>query len=284
MCGSERTETNNTNGICQMPLLPHVARAALHFWEEPVLSGTKGSGTVFFSGCSLKCIYCQNSEISHERFGKEISAKRLAEIFYGLEKAGAHNINLVSPTHYSLAIMEALDIYRPKIPVVYNSSGYENVDTLKMLEKYIDIYLMDFKYFSPQRASLYSKAQDYPEVAKNAIKEAYRQHNNCIFDDDGIMKSGVIVRHLILPQGTNDAISVFDWTRENAKNSCFSLMAQYVPCGEAKNDKLINRRITKREYEKVANYICQSDIENCFVQELESASESFIPDFDLTGI
>ncbi|MBO5321980.1 MAG: radical SAM protein [Clostridia bacterium] len=270
-------------GFCKMPLLPKVARAALHLWEEPIISGDKGSGTVFFSGCSLRCIYCQNYEVSRGNTGKEITVSRLAEIFKELEEQGAHNINLVSPTHYVHAIIEALKIYRPKIPIVYNSSGYESTQTLKLLEDYVDIYLIDFKYTDSAKAKEYSLAPDYPEVVKSAISECYRQKSECVVKD-GIMQKGVIVRHLVLPQNTKTAIEVFDWVRENTQGAYFSLMSQYLPFGEALNHKVLGRKITRREYEKVVDYICKFDFPNVFIQERESSSEKFIPLFDLRGV
>lgn len=283
-CNSERTEFKNISGICRMPLRPRVARAALHFWEEPCISGSCGSGTVFFSGCSLGCIYCQNEQISHGGVGKEITAKRLAEIFRELELSGAHNINLVSPTHYAMAIKKALLIYRPKIPVIWNSGGYDTVETLKMLQPFIDIYLMDFKYFSSLRAAEYSAAPDYPEAAQKAILEAVSQQPVCVFDDNGILKNGVIIRHLLLPQGTGDAIEIFRWIYQYAPGAYFSLLNQYIPCGKAINDKRISRKVTKREYKKVLDVILNSGFENCFIQSEESASDEYIPPFDLTGI
>ena len=266
-----------------MPLLPKAARAALHFWEEPCISGTRGSGTVFFSGCSLSCVYCQNYGISHKNFGKIITAERLAEIFKELENSGAHNINLVNPTHYTLALKRALDIYKPNIPVVYNSGGYDTVEQLELLKDYIDIYLMDLKYLDSERAYKYSGAADYPDVAEKAIKYCCSLVPECVFND-GIMQKGVIIRHLILPQGTNEAIRVFNWARENAPNAFFSMMAQYVPCGRAGEFPPLDRRITKREYEKVIGFICESGAENVYIQEPESGSKQYIPSFDLEGI
>ena len=274
---------DNLKGFCKMPLLPKVARAALHLWEEPIISGNKGSGTVFFSGCSLRCIYCQNYEVSRGDIGKEISVSRLAEIFKELEEQGAHNINLVSPTHYVHAIIEALKIYRPKIPIVYNSSGYESTQTLKLLENHVDIYLIDFKYTDSAKAKEYSLAPDYPEVVKSAISECYRQKPECVIKD-GIMQKGVIIRHLVLPQNTKTAIEVFDWVREKTPNAYFSLMSQYLPFGDALNHKVLGRKITRREYEKVVNYICEFNFPNVFIQERESSSEKFIPSFDLEGV
>ncbi len=273
----------NSKGFCESPLQPKIARAELHFWEEPIISGENGSGTVFFSGCSLNCIYCQNYEVSRGNIGKEVSVFRLAEIFKELEEKGAHNINLVTPTHYVDAIIEALEIYRPKIPIVYNSSGYESVETLRRLENYVDIYLIDYKYTDSVKAKEYSAAPDYPEIVTEAIKECYRQQPRCEIQN-GIMKKGVIVRHLLLPQNTKTAMEVFDWVRVNIPNAYFSLMGQYVPFGEAVNHKLLGRKITVREYEKVVNYICGFDFSNVFIQELKSSSKEFIPAFDLSGV
>lgn len=282
-CKVQRTDNENLNGFCKMPLLPKVAKACLHFWEEPQISGKNGSGTIFFSGCSLACVYCQNYEVSHSALGKTVSYERLAEIFCELEQKGAHNINLVTPTHYALAIKEALDIYKPQIPIVYNSSGYESVETLKMLEGYIDIYLMDFKYINGEKAKLYSSAPDYPQIAKAAIVEAYRQQPETVLEN-GIMKRGVIVRHLLLPQATLDAMEIFDWVRKNAPNVHFSIMSQYMPYMKAGAMPPINRKITKREYEKVLDYIENFDFSNVNIQELSSSDTKFIPDFDLSGV
>ena len=283
-CNAERDDLSNSNGYCKMPLLPKVARAALHFWEEPCISGTNGSGTVFFSGCSLGCIYCQNYEISHNGFGKSLTAKRLSEIFKTLENSGAHNINLVNPTHFALSIRDALRIYRPNIPIVYNSGGYDRVETLKALEGYVDIFLTDFKYFSPDKAHKYSDASNYPDIVKSALKECYKQIPKCTFDQNGIMQKGVIVRHLLLPQATRDAISIFDWVMENLPNAYFSLMSQYIPMYKAFEDKVIGRKITEREYEKVISHIIESGFENCYIQERNSANMQFVPDFDLSGV
>lgn len=282
-CNAERTNDQNLNGFCKMPLLPRVARAALHFWEEPCISGNNGSGTVFFSGCTLDCAFCQNYDISHGGFGKQITYQRLADIFKELEDRGAHNINLVTPTHFVPAIIRALDIYKPKIPVVYNSGGYDSVEEIRALKGYVDIFLMDLKYLSGERAALYSGAPDYPEYAAAAIKECYLQQPVCEFKD-GIMQKGLIVRHLLLPQGTNEAIRVFDWVRENTPDAYFSIMSQYTPCGRAENMPIINRRVTKREYEKVLTYICDSDFENVYFQERESSDKKYIPPFDLSGV
>ena len=282
-CNADRTEDENLNGFCKMPLLPKAARADLHLWEEPVISGTNGSGTVFFSGCSLSCVFCQNYGVSHESLGKTVSYERLAEIFKELEEKSAHNINLVTPSHYVYAIKKALDIYKPKVPIVYNSSGYDSVESLKMLEGYVDIFLMDLKYLSEDRALIYSNAKDYPSVAKNAIKEALRQQPECVIEN-GLMKKGVIIRHLLLPQGTKEAMNIFDWVKENAENAYFSIMSQYIPFGKAKDMPPINRPVTKREYEKVVNYISEQDFQNVFIQERSSSDLKYIPNFDMRGV
>lgn len=283
-CNATRTADNNFGGVCRMPQLPVVARAALHFGEEPSISGQNGSGTVFFSGCSLHCVFCQNCEISTENHGKTITAENLAVIFKNLENSGANNINLVTPTHFVHSIIEALNIYKPKIPIVYNSSGYEKVETLKLLQNYVDIYLMDFKYFNSDKAKTYSNAPDYVDVAKKAIIEAYRQQNECVFNKSGIMQKGLIVRHLLMPLATRDAISVFEWVRQNVPNAYFSIMSQYLPLYKAQNMPVINRKITPREYNKVIDYILQSNFENCYMQDLSSAEKSYIPNFDFTGV
>lgn len=282
-CNATRTATENIGGICGMPNMPMVARADLHFWEEPSISGTNGSGTIFFSGCSLHCVFCQNSDISTINKGKLITIEGLSNIFKKLEQKGAHNINLVTPTHFVDSIICALDLYRPSIPIVYNSSGYETIDTLKRLEGYVDIFLMDFKYINSEKSKIYSNAIDYPKICKDALLEAYRQQPRCVFEN-GIMKKGVIVRHLLMPQSTMDAIQIFDWVREYLPNSFFSIMSQYMPLFKATNMEIINRKITEREYNKVVSYIVNTGFQNCYVQELSSAKKDFIPDFDFTGI
>ena len=282
-CNATRTATENIGGICGMPNMPMVARADLHFWEEPSISGTNGSGTIFFSGCSLHCVFCQNSDISTINKGKLITIEGLSNIFKKLEQKGAHNINLVTPTHFVDSIICALDLYRPSIPIVYNSSGYETIDTLKRLEGYADIFLMDFKYINSEKSKIYSNAIDYPKICKDALLEAYRQQPQCVFEN-GIMKKGVIVRHLLMPQSTMDAIQIFDWVREYLPNSFFSIMSQYMPLFKATNMEIINRKITEREYNKVVSYIVNTGFQNCYVQELSSAKKDFIPDFDFTGI
>lgn len=269
-------------GFCQSPDNFRVARAALHFWEEPCISGKEGSGTVFFSGCNLKCVFCQNNEISAENKGIEISDDKLISIFENLISQGANNINLVNPTHYAKRLAKVLGRWKSPVPIVYNSSGYEEVETLKMLDGLIDIYLPDLKYIRAEKAMRYSKAADYFEKASAALLEMRRQVEDK-FDGD-IMKSGMIIRHLILPQNTNSSIAVLDFIKSNFPNTFVSLMAQYTPCGDLSEFPEINRKITKREYEKVVNYAFENSFDKLFIQELSSADKSFIPKFDFTGV
>lgn len=269
-------------GFCQSPDNFRVARAALHFWEEPCISGKEGSGTVFFSGCNLKCVFCQNNEISAENKGVEISDDKLISIFENLISQGANNINLVNPTHYAKRLAKVLSRWKSPVPIVYNSSGYEEVETLKMLDGLIDIYLPDLKYIRAEKAMRYSKAADYFEKASAALLEMRRQVEDK-FDGD-IMKSGMIIRHLILPQNTNSSIAVLDFIKSNFPNTFVSLMAQYTPCGDLSDFPEINRKITKREYEKVVNYAFDNSFDKLFIQELSSADKSFIPKFDFTGV
>ena len=269
-------------GFCQSPDNFRVARAALHFWEEPCISGKEGSGTVFFSGCNLKCVFCQNNEISAENKGVEISDDKLISIFENLISQGANNINLVKPTHYAKRLAKVLSRWKSPVPIVYNSSGYEEVETLKALDGLIDIYLPDLKYIRAEKAMRYSKAADYFEKASAALLEMRRQVEDK-FDGD-IMKSGMIIRHLILPQNTNSSIAVLDFIKSNFPNTFVSLMAQYTPCGDLSEFPEINRKITKREYEKVVNYAFDNSFDKLFIQELSSADKSFIPKFDFTGV
>lgn len=275
-------DRNVSLGFCQSPDNFRVARAALHFWEEPCISGKEGSGTVFFSGCNLKCVFCQNNEISAENKGVEISDDKLISIFENLISQGANNINLVNPTHYAKRLEKVLGRWKSPVPIVYNSSGYEEVETLKALDGLIDIYLPDLKYIRAEKAMRYSKAADYFEKASAALLEMRRQVEDK-FDGD-IMKSGMIIRHLILPQNTNSSIAVLDFIKSNFPNTFVSLMAQYTPCGDLSEFPEINRKITKREYEKVVNYAFDNSFDKLFIQELSSADKSFIPKFDFTGV
>ena len=274
-CNAQRDKISG-KGFCSLGTLPKIARVAPHMWEEPCISGSKGSGAVFFSGCTLRCIFCQNYKISAESCGKAITAQRLADEFKRLESLGVHNINLVSPTPYIVEIIKALEIYKPEIPVVYNCSGYENTETVKALNGYIDIYLPDFKYSDNELAKSYSNAPNYVEIAKNAIAEMINQTKENLFDENGMMKKGVIIRHLVLPSHTKNSIGVIDIIKENFPQALVSLMCQYIPMYKAKNHLKLGRKITLREYEKVKNYLFRSELDG-FVQELSSADEKYIP-------
>ena len=279
-CGIER---KNANGFCRTSEDFKIARAALHFWEEPCISGKSGSGTVFFSGCNLKCVYCQNYEISRDNKGIEISCDRLVEIFENLVSLGAENINLVNPTHFAPMLAEVLEEWKSPVPIVYNSSGYESVETLRRLDGLIDIYLPDFKYIRNDKAERYSRAADYPEIAKAALEEMNRQTGKAVFDG-AMMKKGMIIRHLILPQNTNSSLRIIDYISNHFEGAYLSLMAQYIPCTNLENYQEINRNITKREYNKVVDYALSKGLEKLFVQELSSADDKYIPLFDFSGV
>ena len=282
-CGANRTETDRA-GVCQMPALPVVARAALHLWEEPPISGGRGSGTVFFSGCSLKCVFCQNERISHENFGKVISVDRLREICLDLIAQGAHNINFVNPTHFS-HVLEELLAQPLGVPVVYNTGGYDKADTLRTLEGKIDVYLPDLKYLSSDHARRWSGAADYPEIAPAAILEMFRQTGPCVYGEDGLLKKGVVIRHLLLPGRLNEAKAVMDWVAEHFAPGAvlFSLMSQYTPWGKAKDDPALSRRLRPSEARSAREYMENLGLEG-FVQEASAAQASYIPPFDLTGV
>ncbi|WP_294836746.1 radical SAM protein [uncultured Eubacterium sp.] len=271
-------------GYCKSPEKFKLARASLHYWEEPCISGKNGSGAIFFSGCNLGCVFCQNYEISHGCKGVEVSDDDLVRIMKRLVDEGANNINFVNPTHYSLQLLRVLEKYKPPVPIVYNTSGYDSVETLKMLDGAVDIYLPDFKYIRPDKALKYSKAENYPQVVEEALAEMKRQVGDDVFDENGIMQRGMIIRHLVLPSNTNSSISVLDYLAENFGDTYISVMAQYVPCGDLTEYKEINRRLTQREYDKVVNHIFDLGLQKIFVQELESAVTDYIPDFDLTGV
>ncbi len=263
------------------------ARAALHMWEEPCISGEEGSGTVFFSGCPLRCVYCQNHDIAHARQGTEISVERLADIFLELQDKDANNINLVTPTHYSIEISKAFKIAKEKglhIPVVYNCSGYEKVETLKRMEGIIDIYLTDFKYMDNSIAKRYSHAENYPEIVKKALEEMVRQCPQPEFNERGMMTKGVIVRHLLLPGQVQNGKEVVKYLYETYGDSIFiSLMNQYTPLTHVAAYPEINRTVTEEEYDELVDYAIEIGVENGFIQEGETAKESFIPEFDQEG-
>jgi putative pyruvate formate lyase activating enzyme len=282
-CARERGETHG-EGVCGEGTLPRLARAALHRWEEPCISGTRGSGAVFFSGCNLQCVFCQNYALSHENLGRTVSVRRLSEIFAELEAQGAHNINLVNPTHFVPAIQEALSLYRPQIPLVYNCGGYEKVETLRALEGVVDVYLPDFKYVDSGAARVYSRAADYPAVCQAALLEMARQTGPAVYDAEGLMTRGVLVRHLVLPGLTGHAMRVLNWIAENLPSGTpVSLMGQYTPCGEAEKYPGMNRRLKKREYEQVCAHMRYLDLPG-YCQELTAAGAQFIPAFDFTGV
>ncbi len=283
-CGALRT-AHRGEGFCRMGELPVVARAALHHWEEPPISGTRGSGTVFFSGCSLGCVFCQNEEISHRDFGRAVTVERLEQICRGLVEQGAHNINFVTPTHYAHVVKRLLEEHPLPVPVVWNSGGYERVETLRSLEGKVDIYLPDLKYLDGAAAKRYSGAQDYPQAATAAIREMVRQTGPCVFDADGILKRGVIIRHLLLPGQVNAAKAVMDWVAgEFAPGTVlFSLMSQYTPWGRADEFPEIDRKLRGSEIRAAQQYMDALGLEG-FVQDSESAKREYTPDFDLTGI
>lgn len=267
-----------------MPYNAVLARAALHPWEEPPLSAHGGAGAIFFSGCTLRCTFCQNEQISHGGFGKPVSRARFIEIVHELEEAGAQNINLVNPTHFVPFLREALQQYKPQVPVVYNTGGYDSVESLQSLAGLVDIYLPDFKYFSSTLAKQCSAAADYPAYAKAAILEMRRQTKDR-FADDGRMLSGLLIRHLVLPQNTADSIQILRWIRENLSADTYvSLMSQYTPCGKSYPYKALNRRLTTAEYEKVRAAFFALGLHNGFMQERSAADEQYIPAFDLSGV
>lgn len=287
-CGVDRPEKMNsagTFGTCHCGLAPIIARAGLHMWEEPCISGKNGSGTVFFSGCNLHCVFCQNYNISCLGQGKEITIERLTKIYQELIAKGAHNINLVTPTHFTQAVIESLSTPL-SVPVVYNTSGFETLDTLHRLKGKIQIYLPDLKYSDNKLAIKYSNAPDYFRIAKAAILEMYKQVDNYKLDTNGLMTSGVIIRHLILPNQLDNSKSVIDWVSQTFKPGqiMFSLMHQYVPCGRACDYPEINRKLTAAEYQEIEDYLFASNIEDGFVQEEEAADTTFIPVFNGEGV
>lgn len=282
-CNAERTE-NSGKGFCKMPLNPVLARADIHNWEEPCISGKNGTGAIFFSGCSLKCCFCQNFPISHENKGEIITTERLIEIIKELENQGVHTIDFVNPTHFSHVIIKALNTYKPKVPVVYNSSGYDDVETLKQMEGLVDVYLPDLKYFSSEKSLKYAKCLDYFEKASKSIIEMYRQQPKNEFKD-GIIQKGIIIRHLILPSNVDESKNILLWIKENLPDDTYiSLMSQYVPYGNIKDFKELNRRLTTAEYNKVLDFFLDIGLKNGFMQEKTSARTEFIPDFDGTGV
>ncbi|WP_449241276.1 radical SAM protein [Desulfoscipio gibsoniae] len=275
-------------GYCGATAELVVARAALHIWEEPCISGKNGSGTVFFSGCSMGCVYCQNYNVAKGLAGKKIAVDRLADIFIELQRQQANNINLVTPSHYVPQIVEAITLARGKglyLPIVYNCGGYEKAETLKLLEGYIDIYLPDFKYMSKEISQKYSNAGDYFDYASEAIKEMVRQIGEPAFNEDGVMIRGVLVRHLTLPGYLKDSKKVVKYLYETFGNTIFiSIMNQYTPLSNVERYPEINRKVTDKEYNELVNYAICIGVENGFIQDGETALESFIPEFDEEGV
>ncbi len=275
-CSAYRDKTT-AGGKCNITTAPKVARIAPHFWEEPPISGEKGSGAVFFSGCTMKCIYCQNAEISADNYGAEIDAHTLAQEYKKLEETGVHNIDLISATQFLPEILRSFDIYMPKVPIVYNCGGYERVETLRALDGIVDIYLPDFKYADDDLGLEYSGVENYRETAEKAIEEMLRQTGRLTLDSDGIAQKGVLVRHLVLPNHTKNSIGVLNILKEKfGDDVTVSLMGQYIPHGKAVNHPKLSRKITKREYQKVLDHLIDLEHDG-FAQELQSADDSFIP-------
>ena len=283
-CGAVRTETE-AGGFCGQPMRPVVARAALHFGEEPCISGTRGSGTIFFTGCNLRCCFCQNETISRGGTGRPVTVARLREIFRALEDRGAHNINLVTGTQFTPAIAEALEEPR-SVPVVWNSSGYESPETLRLLEGKVQVYLPDFKYADGALAQRLSGAADYPDRAAEALREMLRQTGPCQTDGDGLLRRGVLVRHLLLPGKPENAKGVIDRVRALCPPGSirFSLMSQYVPLGEALTMPDMARRVRRAEYRAAVSYLTACGFTDGYTQEPDAATTDMIPAFDLTGV
>ena len=281
-----RVDRTQTFGFCKMPWTPTAALAGPHFGEEPCIAGYGGAGTVFFSGCSLGCVYCQNRAISRDGAGKAITVERLAEIFRELEENGADCIDLVTPTHFADAVANALTLAKPTVPVVYNCGGYERVETLRRLEGLVDVYLPDYKYADASLARRLSNAPDYPTVALHAIREMVRQTGKPVFDEDGLLQKGTLIRHLVLPGYVDNTLDCLDTLTAafGEDEVLLSVMSQYTPPAEPLPDPNLNRRLTEAEYDRVLDYLYLLGNENVFVQELSAASEFYVPDFDGTGV
>lgn len=274
---------NGEIGRCKCNDKIKIALATLHYYEEPCISGKKGSGTVFFSNCNLNCVYCQNYKISQLGKGREIDVKDLAKIFLKEQDKGANNINLVTPTSYVYHIIEALDIAKKNglhIPIIYNTNGYENVETIELLNGYIDVYLPDLKYYSNELAKKYSGIDNYFEKSISAIKKMYEQVGMPIFDEKGIIKKGLIIRHLVLPNHILNSKHILKWIKENMPERYISVMAQYFPTYKATQDEFLNRKLTKKEYKQIENYLYSLDLENGYIQELGEHEEEYVPNFN----
>ena len=281
-CGINRLD--NQIGRCKSRDTVKVALYSTHNFEEPCISGKKGSGTVFFSNCNMNCVFCQNYEISQQGKGKEISIEELADIFIKQQEKDVENINLVTPTSYVPQIIEAIKIARShglRLPIVYNTNGYEKVETLKMLEGYVDIYLPDFKYSDNDLGKRLSKVDNYFEIVTDALKEMYRQTGKAVFNEEGIMQRGMIIRHLVLPNHILNSRRVLKWINENMHDVYVSVMAQYFPTYKAKEIDDINRKLTKEEYEQIENYLYRLDLENGYIQELGEHEEEYVPHWEI---
>lgn len=282
-CGVNRLE--GKKGFCLSSDKVKIARVSLHAWEEPCISGTKGSGTIFFSNCTLRCVFCQNHEISSEGIGKEVSIERLSEIFLEQQARAANNINLVTPTHYAPQIIEAIKLAKNKgltLPILYNSNGYVSLETIKLLDGYIDVYLPDLKYFDDKYAVKYSKAPNYFKVATNAIEEMFRQVGEPVFNEEGLITKGVIIRHLMLPSLLFDSKKIMNYIYNTFNNSVYvSIMNQYTPTFNAEKYPEINKPLNTKHYDALIDYSLSIGIENGFIQDTGTNSESFIPEFDL---
>ena len=284
-CGAERGDST-PGGVCASPALPRIARAAPHFGEEPCISGANGSGTVFFSGCNLRCVFCQNSQISRGGTGKTVSVRRLRDIFLELQDKGVHNINLVTASHYVEPVAEALREAKLNIPVAWNSSGYDSLEALHRLDGLVQIYMPDLKYGSSDIARRYSAAPDYPEVARAAILEMYRQTGSFVLDENDMLKSGVLIRHLILPENERNSREVIDFVADNFPGDrvLFSLMSQFTPMPGTERFPELQKTVTPELNDRLIDYMCARGIEYGFWQEPDSASGDMIPAFDLTGV
>lgn len=292
-CRADRTQLSGQKreGFCHSGTQAKIARAALHHWEEPCISGIHGSGTVFFSGCTLGCCFCQNHVISHQRFGKEVTVRELSAIFLRLQAQNAHNINLVTPTHYLPSVTAALDLARPElaIPVVCNCGGYERPEVIKALAPYVDIWLPDLKYHSPVLSARYSKAKDYFAFASQAITQMIAQTGPPVADENGILRSGVVIRHMVLPGQKEDSLKLLEWIKDTLPQGHYrlSLLSQYTPCHLAKNTcdyPELNRRVTTYEYEKVVDHAIELGLTDGYMQKKTSAKEEYTPPFDLEGV
>ena len=274
---------NGKIGRCKCTDKIKIALASVHNYEEPCISGINGSGTIFFSNCNMNCIYCQNYEISQLGKGKEISIKELADIFINQQEKGVNNINLVTPTMYAFQIIEAIKLAKKNgliIPIIYNTNGYEKIETLKALQGYIDVYLPDLKYYSNKLSIKYSKVNNYFSVATEAIKEMYRQVGTPKFNEDGIIQRGIIIRHLVLPNYIQNSKNILKWIKENMPQDVYvSIMAQYFPTYKAKEDELLNRKLTKKEYKEIEKFLYTLDLKNGYIQELGEHEEEYVPDF-----